>query len=185
MIKRPYAPGMKGKRRKGAPSEYGKELKEKQKLKWWYNLREAQFKKYVKEVLQKSKNIKRGDAVDAGKLLIKKLESRLDNVIFRLGLASSRSMARQLVSHGHFLVNNRSVNIPSFQVDKGDEIKVKPEKAKKKSFQNVIQSAKKQPLPAWLQLNPQTLEAKVVEDPMVEPENLPAEISAIFEFYSR
>lgn len=185
MVKRPYAPGMKGKRRKGAPSEYGKELKEKQKLRNWYGLRETQFKKYVKEVLRKSKNIKGKDAIDAGSLLIKRLESRLDNVIFRLGLASSRPMARQLVSHGHFLVNNRPVNIPSFQVSQGDEIKVKPGKMKKKSFENVVQAAKHQPLPVWLQLNPQTLEAKVLKEAIVEPENLPAEVSSIFEFYSR
>ena len=185
MVKRPYAPGLKGKRRKRAPSEYAKGLREKQNLKKWYGLGERQFKKYVKEILEKTRKARSGKAEDATVLLIRRLESRLDNVIFRLGIVSSRSFARQLVSHGYFKINNRPVDVPSFQVKKGDVIKVKPGKQKKKVFQNLAQALKKQRLPDWLVFDAQAFEAKVVNNPFLEPANLPAEISVIFEFYSR
>lgn len=103
MIKRPYPPGKRIKKRKSL-SEYGKELKEKQKLKNWYNLSEEQFSKYVKKALGK-----RGKVEDARTFLMKELESRFDNVIFKLGWASSRSQAQQMVSHQHFLVNGKKV----------------------------------------------------------------------------
>ena len=122
MVKRPYAPGLKGKRRKRAPSEYAKELREKQKLKIWYGLGERQFKRYVKEILEKSRKRKESESEDASITFIKRLESRLDNVAFRLGIVSSRALARQLVSHGYFKVNNRFVDIPSYRVKKGDVI---------------------------------------------------------------
>jgi small subunit ribosomal protein S4 len=185
MVKRPYAPGLKGKRRKRAPSEYAKGLREKQNLKKWYGLGERQFKRYVKEILEKTRKASSGKAEDATVILIRRLESRLDNVIFRLGIVSSRSFARQLVSHGYFKINNRAVDVPSFQVKKGDVIKIKPEKQKKKVFQNLAQALKKQRLPDWLVFDAQAFEAKVASDPFLEPANLPAEISAIFEFYSR
>ena len=185
MVKRPYAPGLKGKRRKRAPSEYAKGLREKQNLKKWYGLGERQFKKYVKEILEKTRKARSGKAEDATVLLIRRLESRLDNVIFRLGIVSSRSFARQLVSHGYFKINNRPVDVPSFQVKKGDVIKVKPGKQKKKVFQNLAQALKKQRLPDWLVFDAQAFETKVVNNPFLEPANLPAEISVIFEFYSR
>lgn len=185
MVKRPYAPGLKGKRRKRAPSEYAKGLREKQNLKKWYGLGERQFKKYVKEILEKTRKARSGKAEDATVLLIRRLESRLDNVIFRLGIVSSRSFARQLVSHGYFKINNRPVDVPSFQVKKGDVIKVKPGKQKKKVFQNLAQALKKQRLPDWPVFDAQAFEAKVVNNPFLEPANLPAEISVIFEFYSR
>ncbi len=185
MVKRPVPPGMKGKRRKGAPSEYAKQLAEKQKIKRWYGLREKQFKKYVRGVLEKSRRRKSKEKVDASQVLTGILESRLDNVIFRLGLVNSRAFARQLVSHGYFLVNNRPVDIPSFLVKKGDIVKIKPEKLKKKVFQNLPQQLKKQRLPDWLQFNPQNFEAKVVALPALGGETLPGEIPTIFEFYSR
>jgi small subunit ribosomal protein S4 len=142
MIKRPYPPGERSKRRRGSFSEYGKELKEKQKLKNWYNLTEKQFRKYVKEVLEK-----RGKVEDAGALLIKKLESRLDNVVFQMGFAVSRTQARQIISHGYFLVNGRKVNIPSHQVKKGDKITLHPKTSKKAIFQNLSSVLKKHKAP--------------------------------------
>jgi len=185
MIRRPTPPGPKGKRRKGSVSEYGKELKEKQKLKFWYGLREKQFKRYAKEILQKARRAKRQDSQDAAQLFTRRLESRLDNVVFRTGLVNSRASARQLVNHGYFLVNNRANNIPSTELKKGDEVKIKPQKLKKKVFQNLDQNMKKQRLPDWLQFNSQAGVAKLVAEPTVAAEELPAEISAIFEFYSR
>lgn len=180
MVRRPYAPGQKGKRRLAPLSEFGKQLREIQKLKSWYNLRERQFKKYVKEVLAK-----RGKVEDLGEILIRLLEKRLDNVIFRLGLATSRSQARQLISHGHFLMNGRSINIPSYQVKKGDVISIKPQKAKKANFQNLKNLLKKHNLPSWLRLDLEKLEAKVVGEPTLQEAAPPVEISSIFEYYSR
>ena len=120
MVKRPYPPGIKKKKVRGRVSEYGKELIEKQKLRNWYNLSEKQFRNYIKKILEK-----RGKVEDAGQLLIKKLESRLDSVIFSMGLASSRAEARQIVSHGHFLINKRRIDIPSYEIKKGDKIKLR------------------------------------------------------------
>lgn len=181
IIKKPYSPGMKKKRRRRVSvSEYGKELREKQKLKNWYNLQETQFKKYVKEILKR-----RGKVEDAGALLIKKLELRLDNVVFRLGFASSRTQARQFVSHGHFLVNDRAVKVPSRELKKGDRVSIKPTSSKKAIFQTISMSLKKHQPPSWLELNREKLEGKVLAIPTFEEAAFPAEISSIFEFYSR
>lgn len=180
MVKKPYSPGLKRKKRARALSEYGKELKEKQKLKKWYNLRERQFRRYVEKA-----SSHRGGTDDVGSFLIKILESRLDNVIFRLGIAVSRDQARQLVSHGHFLVNEKPVNIPSYQLKKGDIVKLKPKNLKKTAFQNLSVKLKKQKVPSWLTLNVENLEGKIIADPSFEEAAPPVEISAIFEFYSR
>jgi small subunit ribosomal protein S4 len=180
MVKKPYPPGQRGKRRRRALLEYGKELKEKQKLKNWYNLRERQFRKYVSQALAA-----RGKVEDAAAELIKTLEKRLDNVVFRLGFAVSREQARQMVSHSHFSVNGRAINVPSYSVKKGDLIKVKAGSASKNLFKNIRQSLKKHEPPTWLKLNHQNLEGKVLGEPNFEEAAPPAEISAIFEYYSR
>lgn len=112
MIRRPYPPGQKRKRRKSQLSEYGRQLHEKQKIRLSYGMGERQFKKYVKGCLAKSAKEGRG-FVD---FLVERLESRLDNVVFRVGLANSRSKGRFLVTHGHFLINNKPVDLPSYQV---------------------------------------------------------------------
>lgn len=182
MVKRPYPPGLKlkKKRRSGAFSEYAKELREKQKLKNWYNLRERQFRKYVMAVLDK-----RGRVENASALLIKKLESRLDNVIFRMGFFSSRVQARQAVNHGHFLVNGKKINIPAYQVKKGDIISLRSSSRKKAIFQNISTILKKQKPPSWIELNSEKLEGKIIGEPSLEEAVSPAEVSSIFEFYSR
>jgi small subunit ribosomal protein S4 len=180
MVKRPYPPGPPGKRKKGPPSEYARQLREKQKLKAIYGIRERQFKKYVKEVLKK-----KGKIADASEALIKILESRLDNVVFRLGFAKSRSQARQLISHGHFLVNNQPINIPSFLVKKGDIISLKPHKSKKVIFGQLKILLKNQKIPTWLKLNLDKLEGEVVGEPNLKEAAPPVEISTIFEYYSK
>ena len=180
MVRKAYPPGKKGKRRIKALSEYGKELREKQKLKNWYNLKERQFRKYVKEVLEK-----RGRVKDTAAVLVKTLESRLDNVIFRLGFANSRVQAKQLVSHGHFLVSGKSIDTPSYQLKKGDVVALKPQKIKKTIFQNLKNLLKKHKTPSWLELDIEKLEGKVIGEPTIEEVAPPVEISAIFEFYSR
>lgn len=181
MIKRPYPPGERRKRGGGGISEYGRELREKQKLRNWYNLRERQFKKYVMEVLAK-----RGKVEDLAELFVQKLEKRLDNVIFRLGFASSRSQARQLVSHGHFFVNGRKVNIPSYQVEIGDKIQLSPFSKDKDYFQKVLLTLKEDhKVPSWLKFNLEKLEAEVIGEPTLKEAQPPAEIPLIFEFYSK
>jgi len=180
MVRKAYPPGLRGKRRIKALSEYGKELREKQKLKNWYNLKERQFRKYVKEVLEK-----RGRVKDTAVSLVKTLESRLDNVIFRLGFANSRVQAKQFISHGHFLVNGKSIDTPSYQLKKGDIVALKPQKIKKTIFQNLKNLLKKHKTPSWLELDAEKLEGKVIGEPTIEEVAPPVEISAIFEFYSR
>ncbi len=113
------------------------------------------------------------------------LESRLDNVIFRLGIVPSRLQARQLVSHGHFLVNGKPVNIPSFQTKKGDIIKIKPQRLKKSIFQNLSSKLKKQKTPSWLALDVDKLEVKIAGEPSRDDSALSVEIPVIFEYYSR
>ena len=180
MIKRAYPPGQKKKRRPPSPSEYGKALREKQKLKNWYNLGEKQFKNYVKKILEK-----RGKVKDASSLLIKILESRLDNTVFRLGFADSRPQAQKLVSYGHFSVNGRPIKAPSYLVKKGDVISIKEQKAKKPVFQNLKNSLKKQKTPDWLELDIDKLAGKIKGESNPEEVAPPVEISAIFEYYSR
>ncbi|OGZ22201.1 MAG: 30S ribosomal protein S4 [Candidatus Nealsonbacteria bacterium RIFCSPLOWO2_01_FULL_43_36] len=180
VIRKPYPPGPKRKGRFKQLSEYGKELQEKQKLKNWYNLRERQFAKYVKDILKRRSKVE-----DASGTLIQKLEYRFDNVIFRLGFASSRIQARQFVSHGHFFINGKGVNKPSYQLAKGDKVTVNPVSRKNKNIEKVASMLKKYQPPAWLKLNPENLEAEVVGVPNLIEAAPPAEISTIFEFYSR
>jgi len=180
LVKRPYPPGSRGKRGRGSFSEYGMELKEKQKLRNLYQLGEKIFKKYVTDALaQKEKG---GSPVV---LLFKKLESRLDNVVFRLGFAPSRSQARQMVSHGFFLVDKKPINVPSFLVKLGQEVSLKPNLIKRPPFQNIKNVLKKQKVPKWLKLDVDKLSGKVVGEPTLEEINAPAETLAIFEYYSR
>jgi len=180
IVRRSTPPGPAGKRRGGAPSGYKKTLSEKQALKKWYGVSEKQFKKYVKETLEKM-----GKVPDVSQELIKRLEKRLDNAVFRLGFAKSRPQARQLVSHSYFLVNGKPVNIPSYEIKKGDVISIKPPKKQKAVFNDLTNNLKRQEVPLWLQLDKEKLEAKCIGDPNLEEVNPPAEISLIFEFYSR
>ncbi len=180
MVKKPYPPGVKSKRPNRSSSEYGKELKEKQRLKNWYNLREGQFRKYVNQVMAK-----RGQAQDAGNLLIKKLESRLDNVIFRMGFASSRSQARQMASHGHFAVNGKKVDVPSCQLKKGDVVSLLDKSKPKPLFSNIQNVLKKNNPPSWIEMNQEKLEGKIIGEATLEEVSPPSEISSIFEFYSK
>jgi small subunit ribosomal protein S4 len=117
--------------------------------------------------------------------LIRKLEKRLDNVIFRLGFAKSRVQARQLVSHGFFLINGKPVNIPSYRVEKDDLISIKEHKKAKGIFKELTNDLKRKETPAWLSLNKEKLEAKTIGEPNLDEVKPPAEISLIFEFYSR
>ena len=180
MVKRAYAPGPQKKRRGGAPSEYKKSLQEKQTLKKWYGLSERQFKKYVQETLAKM-----GKVDDVSAELIRRLEKRLDNVIFRLGFAKTRAQARQLVSHSYFLINGKPVNIPSYEVKKDDSVSIKETKKAKGVFKELSNELRRKEAPAWLSLNKEMLEAVTIGEPNLDEVKAPAEISLIFEFYSR
>ena len=157
-------------------SEYGSQLREKQKLKFSYILREKQMRKYFESVRSKS---------DAGNHLLAILETRLDNVVFRLGFAKSRETAKQMVSHGHFKLNGRRVNIPSIGLKKNDVITIREESRGNGMFKDVAESIKRVEAPIWLSLDIDKLEGKVVSTP--EKESLPQSfnLSLIVEFYSR
>ena len=178
--RRAYAPGPQRKRRGGAPSEYKKSLTEKQTLKKWYGLSEKQFKRYVGETLAKM-----GKVEDVSAELIRKLETRLDNFVFRAGFAKTRIQARQMVSHGFFSVNGKNVNIPSFIVEKDDIVAIKENKKKKGIFNEIQAQLKAREVPAWVALNKEKLQATAVGAPSLDDVKPPAEISLIFEFYSR
>ena len=181
--KKPYPPGVHGRSRvrgRGGASEYGLQLREKQKLKFLYGLRETQFKNYVLEAERMT-----GSSIER---LMEILELRLDNVIFRLGFAASRSLARQLVSHGHIAVNGRKVTIPSFRVRAGDVVAIRPGSAGKGAFRDLELLLKKYEPPAWLELDKEKREGKVLGRASVAADPALASnvnLSAIIEFYSR
>lgn len=180
MIRKPYAPGMKSKKRARQLSQYGLELREKQKFRNWYNLQEKQFRNYVKHILEKKSSDQ-----DAGDLLIRKVEKRLDNVVFRLGFAVSHSQARELVNHRHFLVNKRIIDIPSYEVKQGDKISIRKTSMDKGFFKDIALLLKKHETPSWLKLDVEKIQGEVLKDPSLEEVSSPAEISAIFEYYSK
>lgn len=177
MIKKPYPPGVHGKKRRRGLSEYGTQLAEKQKLRRIYNISEKQLKKYFKEAAKA-----RGVVPD---VLLNKLETRLDNVVFRLGWAESRPKARQIVSHGHILLNKRKVDIPSIGVRKGDVIKIKKSSLKTSLFKNLETKLKKFKVPSWLSLNKKELKVTVLGLPLRKEVEVPVDLSMIIEYYSR
>ncbi len=180
MIKKPYAPGQKPKRRKGHVSQYGKELAEKQKLRRWYNLKEREFVKYVKSVIGKQTKEEA-----AGDRLLRRLEARLDNVVYRAGFASSRPEAKQMVVYGFFHVNGKPVDRPSYRMKPGDTVSVRPGKKNKRVFENFEEKMKNFTPPVWISLDRKNMSAKVTGEAVVEEIAPPVEFSSIFEFYSR
>lgn len=179
MTKKPYPPGMHGKTRTRRFSEYGSQLQRKQKIRYIYRLLEKQFRATVKKAM-KSKD-KTSD------LLANLLESRLDNTVFRTGLAQSRDQARQLVNHGHILVNGVKTSIPSFQVKKGDKIEVREGSKKTKYFSALApQWIQKHKPPRWIKLDAVSQKAEVTGIPTVEDSGLEySDLQSIIEFYSR
>lgn len=180
MIDRPFAPGQRAKKRRSSLSEYGKELAEKQKMKRWYQLSESQFKKYVKEV-----RADRAKVENVASALVAKLETRLDNVIFRLGWARSRGHANQLAGHGHFLVNGKKIDIPSAHLKIGDVISVREGSKNKDTLKDILETAKKQTVPSWISFDAQKVEGKIVKIPTFEDVQLPSDVTTVFEHYSR
>lgn len=177
MIRKPYPPGAHGKTRRRRISEYGLQLIEKQKIRYIYGVSEKQFKGYFKKIVRQ-----KGDKED---FLAQQLESRLDNIVFRLGWAKSRKLARQIVNHGHILVNKRKVDIPSYQVKKTDVIKIREKSKKSDLFNNLKTILKKYEAPKWISLDKQKLEGEIKREPRLDDLDKIGEISMIIEYYSR
>ena len=174
--KRPVAPGQHGMNRKKV-SEYGLQLREKQKCKRIYGVLEGQFRKYY-EKADRMKGI-------TGENMLSLLERRLDNVIYRMGIGSSRSQARQLVTHAHFTVNGKNVNIASYQLRAGDIVAVKENKRGNKYFEAFKQTQKSGNVPKWLEFDAEKLEGKVIALPKREDIDLQIQEQMIVELYSK
>ncbi|GAB4487625.1 MAG: 30S ribosomal protein S4 [Thermodesulfovibrionales bacterium] len=174
--RRQYPPGQHGQRR-GKLSDYGVQLREKQKVRKSYGLLEGQFRKYFGAAERK-----RGVT---GEVLLQLLETRLDNVVFRMGFAPNRTSARQLVGHGHFLVNGRKVNIPSFGVRVGDVVEVKDVSRALTAITDSMAKAEHRGIPAWLEVDAQNFKGKVLQLPTREEIQLPAQEQLIVELYSK
>ena len=173
--RRTYAPGQHGQNRKGKLSNYGLQLREKQKAKRFYGVLETQFRNYFEKAAKK-KGV-------TGENLLVFLETRLDNVVFRMGFASSRKEARQLVNHNHFTVNGKKVNIPSYQVEAGDVIRVKEKSTSSPKFKEIKDMAIS--TPAWIVVDTDKLEGKVLALPRREEIDTPVAEHLIVELYSK
>jgi len=175
--KRAFAPGQHGEGKRTKLSNYGLQLREKQKVKWMYGVLERQFRKYFEQAAR-TKGV-------TGRILLQILERRLDNVVFRLGLASSRPQARQMVRHNFVYVNSVRVNIPSFLIDKDDVIEIKAkEKALKKIREN-MEITKDRAVPTWLEFNTTDLKGKVNRLPEKEDSDSTIQEQLIVELYSK
>lgn len=176
LTRRRTRPGVHGHKPRNL-SLYARQLLEKQKLKFSYLLNERKMKNYV-ELAKKSKK-------SAPLALIEILERRLDNVIWRLGYVPSKLTARQLVSHGHFLVNGKRMTSPSYLVNEGDVIEVRPQSRNIKPLENIEQRLKFHQVPSWLEIDPSTLKAKVLRLPSGEEIQHNFNLPLVIDFYSR
>ncbi|NPV44235.1 MAG: 30S ribosomal protein S4 [Firmicutes bacterium] len=174
--RRGYAPGQHGQARRKL-SEYGIQLREKQKAKRIYGVLERQFKRYF-EIAERKKGV-------TGENLLRILESRLDNVVYRMGFASSRAEARQLIRHGHFTVNGKKVDIPSYLVRIGEVIAVKEDSRKLSRIKELAETAAQRNVPQWLEVNAEAMEGRVVGLPAREDIDVPIEEHLIVELYSK
>jgi len=175
--RRAYAPGQHGQRRGGKLSDYRIQLREKQKVKRIYGLLEKQFRGYYYRA-EKQKGI-------TGTNLLILLESRLDNVVYRMGFAASRKQARQLVRHNHFLVNNRKVNIPSYQVTSGDEIAVKDKSKKVPQVVEAMETVVRRGIPDWIDVDKEKVKGMLKALPNREDLTMPIQEQLIIELYSK
>ncbi len=175
--KRNFAPGQHGKARRPKLVGYGMQLREKQKVRRLYGILEDQFRGYFEKAAT-MKGV-------TGENLLLMLERRLDNVVYRLGLATSRAEARQLVRHGHIWLNGRKVNIPSFQVSAGQEIAVRESSRQMLSLQRALDLTGGRSFPPWLELDREKLKGRVLSMPKREDVNFPIHEQAIVELYSK
>jgi small subunit ribosomal protein S4 len=175
--KRNFPPGQHGKDRKAKIVGYGLQLREKQKAKRMYFAQESQFRNYFEKAAA-------GKGV-TGEILLQQLERRLDSVVYRLGFAVARRQARQLVRHGHVAVNGRKVNIPSFQVNVGEEIAIRENSRKLVILETAKEFASHQTSPNWLEIDRENYKGRVLSLPRREDINLPVNEQLIVELYSK
>ena len=175
--RRQYAPGMHGQSRRSKSSEYGLQLREKQKLKRLYGLMERQFRKTFHEAERK-----RGIT---GETLLHLLEGRLDSIIYRMGFVTSRAEGRQLIQHGHFLVNAKKVSIPSYQVKVGDEITVKERSQKIMRITQAMEGRERRGVAAWVEIDKKNFKGKVLALPAREELTMPIQEHLVVELYSK
>jgi small subunit ribosomal protein S4 len=175
--KRNFAPGQHGKMRKQKLAGYGIQLREKQKVKRIYGVLEDQFRHYF-EAAERQRGI-------TGETLLQLLERRLDNVVYRLGLATSRAQARQLVRHGHFLINGKRVDIPSYSVRAGDVVAVRQSSQKNPAIAHAIEEVKGRGIPGWLTFDAGDQAGKILSLPTREQINLPVQEQLIVELSSK
>ncbi|UCG22908.1 MAG: 30S ribosomal protein S4 [Chloroflexota bacterium] len=178
--RRSYPPGQHGREsqfRRGRASDYLLQLREKQKVRRIYGVYERQFSNYFRKAEQRA-------GLTGSNLLIL-LESRLDNVVYRLGMADSRAQARQLVLHGHIMLNGRRTNVPSALVSAGDQVSVRPESSKLTYFKTLRQDLDDGQVPRWLQLDAKNLSANVLQLPIREDIDVSLNEQLVVEYYSR
>jgi small subunit ribosomal protein S4 len=175
--KRNMPPGMHTKARRAKLVGYGLQLREKQKVKRIYGVLENQFRRYF-EAADRQRGI-------TGETLLQLLERRLDNAVYRLGFATSRAQARQLVRHGHFLINGKKVDIPSYQLRTGDVVTVRQSSQKNPAILHAMEEVKGRGVPAWLSLDAAGVAGKVLSLPTREQINLPVQEQLIVELYSK
>lgn len=175
--RRPYAPGQHGQRRGGKFSDYQLQLREKQKVKRIYGVLEKQFRKYYYRA-EKQKGI-------TGTNLLLFLESRLDNIAYRMGFAASRTQARQLIRHGSFLVNDRKVNIPSYQVKVGDAVQVKESSRKIGAISEAMETVVRRGVPDWVEIEKEKFRGTLKSMPNREDLTMPIQEQLIVELYSK
>lgn len=164
-------------KRRGGKSEYGRQMLEKQKARYSYGVSSGQFTNYVKQALQTQG--------DNAKNLLSALEGRLDNVVLRAGFAPTRSAARQMVAHGHITVNGKAVNIPSFQVGQGAAIGIREGSKAKAIFAKLADSLKESKAPAWMSVDADKKEIRVVGEPAADTSDLLFDVRSVLEFYTR
>jgi small subunit ribosomal protein S4 len=175
--RRPYPPGQHGQRRGGKLSDYRLQLREKQKVKRIYGVLEKQFRGYYYRA-EKQKGI-------TGTNLLTLLECRLDNVVYRMGFASSRKQARQLIRHSHFLVNDRKVSIPSFQVKIGDVIQLKEGSRKMPAISEALETVVRRGIPEWMEADKENFKGILKGLPNREELTMPIQEQLIVELYSK
>jgi small subunit ribosomal protein S4 len=175
--KRNFPPGQHGKSRRSKIAGYGIQLREKQKVKRIYGVLEDQFRRYF-EAADRQRGI-------TGETLLQLLERRLDNVVYRLGLATSRPQARQLVRHGHFLINGKKVDIPSYSLRPGDLVTIRAGSQKNPTIAHAMEEVKGRGIPGWLSFDPAAGAGRVVSLPTREQINLPVQEQLIVELYSK
>jgi small subunit ribosomal protein S4 len=177
MERHPYAPGQHGQSRRGKLSDYGVRLREKQKLRLYYNMSEKQFSNLFAEASKRTGS--------TGTVFLQLLESRLDNVVYRLGIASTRRQARQLVSHGHILVGGKRIDIPSYRVLPGDDIEVAAGSKDNVIIKGNMESKRRGRTLPWLQFDIESMKGKFVTLPAREDLVVPVNELLVIEYYSR